>query len=631
MSVDSRCFKKSLTVARFLVWAILLIVPICSSSYGQSHYVVKGTVTTSGVPVRNALVTLTDNTNSSNSYNTVTDSTGTFNMGTITGIEQSHQLPTGFHLDQNYPNPFSSKTAISYDLDKQSDVKVTIYDILGRAVRNFSMGYQQAGVHGIIWNGRDELGRIVAPGVYLYRLQALGRAEARKMLFGTGATGSSVSLAGTPEFAANESSKGKEVIYRLPTFNIFVANTDSTNPLVQPRGFGNISIHGDTTMSLSVGELGPAVVNVGSTEQLIRGFGGANTVNWQDHNMTSSEIQEAFGTDSGDIGFSIMRLRIPPDSGSFKASVAPAKQAESLGAIIIATPWTPPTWMKTNGKIAGGYLETSNYAVYAAHLKAFADTMANNGAPLYAISVQNEPDAAVNYESCFWTATQFLNFMRYDAPNVGVPVFMPESEGFNHAYSDSTLSDSLADAHTAFIAGHLYGTTPSDYPLARSKGKELWMTEYLDTATTWNSALGTAMQINDCMTVNMSAYVWWWTVDNWSMINANGKVTKRGYAMSQYARFVRPGYHRLFASSNPQSGVYMTAYEGNGKTVIVMVNTDTSSTAQPITLESSSVTSFTPYVTSSTKDCAQGSSVPVSSGAFLAKLDASSVTTFVSN
>ena len=157
------------------------------------------------------------------------------------------------------------------------------------------------------------------------------------------------------------------------------------------------------------------------------------------------------------------------------------------------------------------------------------------------------------------------------------------------------------------------------------------MTEYLDTATTWSSALGTAMQINDCMTVNMNAYVWWWTVDNWSMISANGKVTKRGYATSQYARFVRPGYHRVIAKANPQAGVYMTAYEGNGKTVIIVVNTDKSSTAQAIDLGSSSVTSFTPYVTSSTKDCAQGSIVPLSSGSFIAKLDASSVTTFVSN
>ncbi len=552
-------------------------------------------------------------------------------MSTITAVEPSAQTPTSFQLDQNYPNPFSSKTAISYSLDKRSEVKVTIYDVLGRIVKNFRVGYQEAGVHGVIWNGRNNLGRMVTLGVYFYRLQAMGRTEVKKMLFGIGAANAPVALVGILPSAADGFAKPKEVIARPVGFNVSVANTDTTDPLIVPQGFSNISINSDTTLGFTVSRLGPAMVYADSAEQIIRGFGGANTVNWQDNNMTPPEIQEAFGTDSGDIGFAIMRLRIPPDSTSFSASVSSAKLAESLGAIIIATPWTPPYWMKTNGKMAGGYLDTNEYAAYAAHLKAFADTMANNGAQLYAISVQNEPDAVVTYESCFWTPTQFLNFMRYDAPMVGVPVFMPESEGFNHAYSDSTLNDSLADAHTAFIAGHLYGTTPSVYSLALNKGKEVWMTEYLDDNTTWGSDLGTAKQINDCMASNMSAYVWWWTVDNWSMINATGNVTKRGYAMSQYARFVRPGYHRVFAAGIPQANVYLTAYKGNGKTVIVVVNLDTTSTAQTITLENDSVTSFTSYVTSSTKNCAPGSIVPVANGTFTAKLEASSVTTFVSN
>ncbi len=615
---------------RPLLLAFLLIASVSATAYGSS-YVLEGTVTASGVPVRNALVTVLDNTNASVSYTGYTDSTGKFEVGGITAVEQRIQAPAQFQLEQNYPNPFSSKTAISYNLNKQSNVKVTIYDVLGRVVKNFSMGDETAGVHGIIWNGLDNLGRRVAPGVYFYRLQARGQTEVRKMLFGVGGSNTAVSLSGVLPPPPSQSHLANDVVDRPWGFSVSIANTDSTDPLIVPQEFGFFNINSDTTMDFSVKKLAPAVVYGDSTQQEIEGFGGANTVNWQDHNFTSAEINEAFGDGPGDIGLTIMRLRIPPDSSQFIWSVPSAKQAESLGAKVIASPWTPPTWMKTNHNIAGGYLDTNDYAAYAAHLAAFADTLAANGAPIYAISVQNEPDAHVNYESCFWTATDIFNFMRYDAPKVGVPVFMPESESFIRSLSDSTLNDSLACAHTAFVGGHLYGANPYVYSLALSKGKQVWMTEYLANDTTWTSDLSTAKQVNDCMYDDMSAYVWWWTIDGWSLVSPTGSVAKRGYAMSQYARFVRPGDYRITATENPQPDVYMTAYEGNGKTVVVIINMNSNSTAQQIDLKNLSVTSFTPYVTSSTQNCVQGSSVPVSNGTFTARLAPSSVETFVSN
>ena len=146
--------------------------------------------------------------------------------------------------------------------------------------------------------------------------------------------------------------------------------------------------------------------------------------------MTPAEVQTAFGNGTGQVGLTIMRLSIPPDSTQFTANAPSALAAQNLGATIIATPWTPPSWMKTNDTTAGGSLIQSDYAAYAAHLKAFADTMTEHGVSLYGISVQNEPDAGVSYQSCDWNATQFMNFMRYNAPAVGVPVFMPESEGY---------------------------------------------------------------------------------------------------------------------------------------------------------------------------------------------------------
>ncbi len=367
-----------------------------------------------------------------------------------------------------------------------------------------------------------------------------------------------------------------------------------------------------------------------STQQIIRGFGAANIVGWRP-DMTPEEIQLAFGTGPGQLGFTIMRLRIPPDSTQFGINIPSAKAAYSMGVSIIASPWTPPAWMKSNNNIVGGMLNAGSYAAYASHLKAFADTMAANGAPLYAISVQNEPDARVDYESCSWNATQFLNFMKDNAADVGTPVFLPESMNFNHSLSDPALSDPAATANIAFIGGHIYGVSQSPYPLAISKGKEVWMTEYLVIDTSWDAVLGTAKSINDCMNVQMSAYVWWYIVRYYSPIDESSVVTKRGYVMSQFARFVRPGFRRVSATSNPQAGVYVTAYKNGSRVVIVALNTGSASVRQSFMMPGAGVSSFTPYVTSSSKNCVQGSSVSFSGGGFTATLDASSVITFVSN
>lgn len=640
---------------RSVLWAFVLVGSVAACSYGQ-QYTVKGTITASSTPVKYASVTFTDNSNSSLSYTAVTDSAGAFDIGSITGVKTNPntQLPTSFQLEQNYPNPFASKTAISYELDKKSDVKVTIYDVLGRVVRRYSLGYQDAGAHGIIWNGRNMLDQRVAPGVYFYRLQARGRSEVRKMLFGIGAANAPVSLTGLLPSAASEAATPTAVTAGSESFTVSITNTDSTNPLIVPQQFSYILVNSDTSLTFSILKLNSASVYPDSMEQIIAGFGGANVQIFYSP-MTSAEIQTAYDSGSGGIGLTIMRVSIPPDSTQFSQDVPGAKLAESLGAKIIATPWTPPAWMKSNDSQSGGSLDTNEYAAYAGHLKAFADTMASYGAPVYAVSVQNEPDFNASYQSCLWTGADILRFMKDYAPEVGAPVFMPESDVFNHAMSDPTLEDSTAAAHTAFVGGHLYGDVNSrgdvsssvQYPLALQKGKQLWMTEYLiDTPnpppissvdTGWVGGMATAKTISDCMNYNMSAYVTWELPRYYSMIGDGnygtvaGQVTKKGYVMSQFARFIRPGYHRVFAPYNPQQNVYVTAYVGNGKTVIVILNMGTISTVQPITLTNSKVASFTPYITTASQNCQQLGSVTVSNGKFTANLAPSSVTTYVSN
>ena len=106
---------------------------------------------------------------------------------TPTAIELSQPLPTQTALLANYPNPFNPNTHIPYQLHTPAHVCLTIYDIRGALIREFDLGYQQAGqyltsANAAHWDGRDQRDQLVASGVYLYQLQAGPVAHGRKML-----------------------------------------------------------------------------------------------------------------------------------------------------------------------------------------------------------------------------------------------------------------------------------------------------------------------------------------------------------------------------------------------------------------------------------------------------------------
>ncbi len=102
---------------------------------------------------------------------------------------QAAALPSVFTLEQNYPNPFllwqaeaEAGTVIRYALPQASAVTIRVYNMLGQAVRTLAQGPQPAGYHALEWDGRDDHGRPVAKGVYLYRLEAGAFHAVRKML-----------------------------------------------------------------------------------------------------------------------------------------------------------------------------------------------------------------------------------------------------------------------------------------------------------------------------------------------------------------------------------------------------------------------------------------------------------------
>jgi len=80
--------------------------------------------------------------------------------------------PKAFALGQNRPNPFNPTTVIEYVLPESAPVKLEVYNLLGQVVRTLVDEEQMAGRYSVVWDGRDDLGRELASGIYFYRLSA---------------------------------------------------------------------------------------------------------------------------------------------------------------------------------------------------------------------------------------------------------------------------------------------------------------------------------------------------------------------------------------------------------------------------------------------------------------------------
>ena len=84
----------------------------------------------------------------------------------------SVQLPTQYALHQNFPNPFNPGTTIRFDVPKQSDISLTIWDIMGRRVKTLAEKTYQPGYYSIYWNATNEQNGPVAAGLYFYQLKS---------------------------------------------------------------------------------------------------------------------------------------------------------------------------------------------------------------------------------------------------------------------------------------------------------------------------------------------------------------------------------------------------------------------------------------------------------------------------
>lgn len=408
-----------------------------------------------------------------------------------------------------------------------------------------------------------------------------------------------------------------------------------------------------TSLALAVSTLMPAnfttqkvkaasdvTVNLASEKQSMQGIGGINHPVWTS-DLTSSQRETAFGNGDNQLGFTVLRIHVDENKNNWSKELATAKAAVAKGALVFASPWNPPASMcekfTRNGKGNQQRLKYSSYGAYADYLNEFVTYMKNNGVNLYAISVQNEPDYADTWT--WWTPQEMLNFMKNYAGRINCKVMAPESFQYVKSMSDPILNDPTALANMDILGTHFYGTQPNGmtYPLFKQKGqgKELWMTEvYVPDSTSsadaWPNALQVSVNMHNAFAVgDMQAYVWWYIRRSYGPMKENGSISKRGYCMAQYSKFVRRGYVRVDATANPSSKVYVSAYKGDGKAVIVAVNDNDSQYTQKFNVSNGTIKKVDRYRTSSNENLAKTSNLELTGNGFYATLPGRSVSTFV--
>lgn len=391
------------------------------------------------------------------------------------------------------------------------------------------------------------------------------------------------------------------------------------------------------------------VINTNKEYQLIRGFGGINHPEWTGQDLTPEQRQTAFGNGEGELGLSVLRIFVNPDKNQWYKALPTAQTATEMGVTVFASPWEPPSNLAESGGSNGKlHLPRSNYGAYAQHLNDFGNYMKNNNVDLFAISVQNEPDYA--HDWTYWSTDETTDFLaNYGDQITSTRLMSPES--FQYAPENASwvgdggktfyrkiLNNQKAMANCDLFGTHFYGTTRDwmNFPDLENCGKEIWMTEvYVPDSTshanTWPQALDVAENIHNGLVVgNMSAYVWWYIRRSYGPMLEDGSISKRGYMMAHYSKFVRPGDVRIDATEIPSDKVYVSAYKGSDNQVtIVAVNKGTTGYSQNFSISGGTITDVDRWRTTGSENLAKTENLENDGTSFWAQLPAESVTTFV--
>ncbi|MDO5559848.1 MAG: carbohydrate binding domain-containing protein [Oscillospiraceae bacterium] len=384
-------------------------------------------------------------------------------------------------------------------------------------------------------------------------------------------------------------------------------------------------------------------VNTDKTYQMIRGFGGMNLPEWiSQGDLTDAQRQKAFGNGADELGLTVLRIYVSDDKNSWSRAVPTAKYAQKMGATVFATPWNPPSSIRQNGTggARGGkyHLPSNQYSAYVQHLNDYYNYMKNNGVDLYSISIQNEPDYSMDWTA--WSSDEATTFLANYGDQLQFRVMSPETFQYtNKDYYTKILNNSKAFANTDVFGTHFYGTLRSqmDFAQLEASGKEIWMTEVYvpnsdaDSANRWPEAVKVGVNIHNGLVVgNMSAYTWWYIRRSYGLMTEDGKISKRGYCMAQYSKYVRPGDVRIDVTEQPATDVYVSAYKHSDKQIeIVAVNASDTGYSQQFSVGNRTITDIDRYRTSSNENIAATNDLDHEASTFWAQLPAQSVSTFV--
>jgi hypothetical protein len=111
-----------------------------------------------------------------------TELTVQIGVGVEVAIDESGLTPFEFALHQNYPNPFNPETNIQFDVAENSDVNVSIFNIMGQKVATLVNGNMDAGIYHIKWNGLSDKGISLPSGMYFYKMKSSEYQSVKKLV-----------------------------------------------------------------------------------------------------------------------------------------------------------------------------------------------------------------------------------------------------------------------------------------------------------------------------------------------------------------------------------------------------------------------------------------------------------------
>jgi glucuronoarabinoxylan endo-1,4-beta-xylanase len=421
-----------------------------------------------------------------------------------------------------------------------------------------------------------------------------------------------------------------------------------------------LAVYGSTNSSSSIS--GQCLTDWNDVHQHIDGFGASSA--WLS-TWTTAQADMFFSTNSGTglskngtnfsftgVGLSLLRNRIAPGGSTVETSIM--QMAQARGARVWSTPWSPTNTFKSNNNVNGGsFVGTpANYQAYAAQQAGYVATMKQvYGVNIYAISVQNEPDAQVTtYDSCNWTAQQIHDFVPYlsaalIASNAAsTKIMLPESQNWQD-YSNlavTAMTDPVTSNLVSIVADHNYDGSYGPVSQAKNTyGKALWETEVSllsgDDSSIANGVYY-AGRIHQFLTAaQVNAWHYWWlmpgnSTSNQGLADTNNVPAKRMYALGQFSRFIRPDFYRIGVNAGNGGGAYISAYKDSASSgfAIVAVNGGNVPIIESFTLTNAGpVGQVTPWITSSNLSLAQQTAVTVAGQSFTYSLPAMSIVTFV--